>query len=89
MSCGLGGDWSGKAPTCKFVDCGAPPNIDNGQYSLLNDSTTFGSIVEYTCSDDYWLEGQKKQICTREGKWSADAPSCERRSKMQKYTNSF
>ncbi|KAK6627548.1 hypothetical protein RUM44_010026 [Polyplax serrata] len=77
LSCGLGGDWSGKAPTCKFIDCGAPPNIDNGHYRLVNDSTTFGSVVEYSCSDDYWLEGQKRQICTREGKWSSDAPSCE------------
>lgn len=77
LSCGLGGDWSGKAPTCKYVDCGAPPNIDDGRYNLVNGSTSFGSIVEYSCSDDYWLEGQKRQICTKEGKWSADAPSCE------------
>lgn len=77
MSCGLGGEWSGKAPTCKYVDCGAPPNTDNGRYALLNRTTTYGSMVEYTCSDDYWLDGQRLQHCTREGKWSADTPSCE------------
>ncbi|XP_049819209.1 sushi, von Willebrand factor type A, EGF and pentraxin domain-containing protein 1 [Aethina tumida] len=77
LSCGLGGEWSGKAPSCKYVDCGAPPNIDNGRYDLINGSTTVDSIVQYTCSEDYWLEGDKVQKCTREGKWSSDAPSCE------------
>lgn len=59
------------------MDCGAPPNTDNGRYALLNATTTYGSLVEYTCSDDYWLDGQRLQHCTREGKWSADTPSCE------------
>ncbi|PSN44564.1 hypothetical protein C0J52_12430 [Blattella germanica] len=76
LSCGLGGEWSGKAPTCKFVDCGAPPNTDNGRYSLLNGTTTYGSIVEYSCREDYWLDGTERQTCTREGKWSADTPAC-------------
>ncbi|XP_046996037.1 sushi, von Willebrand factor type A, EGF and pentraxin domain-containing protein 1 [Schistocerca americana] len=76
LSCSLGGEWSGKAPTCKFVDCGAPPNIDNGRYNLVNKTTTHGSIVEYTCDEDYWMDGTERQTCTREGKWSADAPAC-------------
>ncbi|XP_025834968.1 sushi, von Willebrand factor type A, EGF and pentraxin domain-containing protein 1 [Agrilus planipennis] len=76
LSCGLGGQWSGKAPTCKYVDCGAPPNIDNGRYELINGTTSVESIIRYTCDNDYWLEGEKTQKCTREGKWSADAPSC-------------
>ncbi|XP_022905364.1 P-selectin [Onthophagus taurus] len=77
LSCRLGGEWSGKAPSCKFVDCGAPPNIDHGRYKLQNDTTTVGSYIEYTCDEDYWLDGERVQHCTREGKWSADAPSCE------------
>ncbi|KAJ8968851.1 hypothetical protein NQ317_005360, partial [Molorchus minor] len=77
LSCGLGGEWSGKSPSCKYVDCGAPPNIDNGKYDLRNGTTSVESIVEYSCGDDYWLYGTKVQKCTKEGKWSADAPSCE------------
>lgn len=77
LSCGLGGEWSGKPPTCKYVDCGAPPNIDNGKYTLVNGTTAVDSEVEYSCGADYWLDGQKVQKCTKEGKWSADAPSCE------------
>jgi len=79
LSCGLGGQWSGKPPQCKYIDCGAPPFIDNGNYRLLNGTTTYGSIVEYRCNDDFWMvpEDGSQQMCTREGKWSADAPSCE------------
>ena len=76
LSCGLGGEWSGKAPTCKYIDCGAPPNTDNGRYELFNRTTTYGSLVEYSCREDYWLDGTERQMCTREGKWSADTPAC-------------
>ncbi|GLH11061.1 Locomotion-related protein Hikaru genki [Gryllus bimaculatus] len=76
ISCSLGGEWSGKAPVCKFVDCGAPAHIDNGQYILLNETTTYGSLVVYSCHEDYWLDGTEKQMCSREGKWSANTPSC-------------
>lgn len=77
LSCGLGGEWSGKPPSCKYVDCGAPPHIDNAIYRLVNGTTTVDSLVEYACNGDFLLVGQKIQKCTREGKWSDDAPSCE------------
>ncbi|XP_017772932.1 PREDICTED: sushi, von Willebrand factor type A, EGF and pentraxin domain-containing protein 1 [Nicrophorus vespilloides] len=77
ISCQKGGEWSGKAPSCKYVDCGSPPYIGNGRYELLNSTTTVDSIVEYSCGDDYWLDGDKVQRCGKEGKWSSDAPSCE------------
>lgn len=79
LTCGLGGEWSGKAPTCKFVDCRPPPNIDNGRYALLNGTTTHGSVAEYQCDNDYWLEppNRSRLTCMRDGKWSDDAPSCE------------
>lgn len=76
LSCSLGGSWTEKVPVCKFVDCGVPAQIHNGLFTLLNDSTTFGSFVQYSCSEDYWLDGTEKQFCTVEGKWSADTPSC-------------
>ncbi|XP_057653656.1 sushi, von Willebrand factor type A, EGF and pentraxin domain-containing protein 1 [Diorhabda carinulata] len=77
ISCRLGGEWSGKAPICKYIDCGSPANIDNGKYVLINGTTSVESIVEYSCIEDYWMNGRRVQKCTRDGKWSADAPSCE------------
>lgn len=77
ISCGLGGEWTGKPPVCRYVDCGAPARPDRGNLMLLNDSTTVGSIVKYHCDDDYWLVGPTDLTCTKEGKWSGDAPTCE------------
>lgn len=77
LSCGLGGEWTGKPPMCRFVDCGSPARPDRGSLQLLNDSTTVGSIVKYFCQEDYWLVGSDFLHCTKEGKWSGDTPSCE------------
>lgn len=79
LTCSLGGDWSGKAPTCKYVDCRDPPGVDNGRYVLLNGTTTHGSVVEYTCEQDHWLEppDRSRLTCLRDAKWSSDPPSCE------------
>ncbi|KAG8224127.1 hypothetical protein J437_LFUL001821, partial [Ladona fulva] len=78
LSCGYGGEWSGKIPTCKYVDCGSPPQIQNGRFRLLNGTTTAESMVEYDCDEDYWLSREDNiQICTRDGKWSGSTPSCE------------
>lgn len=73
----MGGEWTGKAPVCRFVDCGAPARPDRGNANLLNDSTTVGSMVRYQCDEDYWLVGPNELKCTREGKWSGDSPICE------------
>lgn len=27
--------------------------------------------------EDYWLVGESKQECTKEGKWNHNTPSCE------------
>lgn len=31
------------------------------------------------CDDDYWLVGNGELRCTKDGKWSDDAPVCERK----------
>ncbi|XP_029047436.1 E-selectin isoform X3 [Osmia bicornis bicornis] len=77
LTCDIGGEWSGKAPQCRFVDCGAPAQIEFGSVTLINGTTTVKSLAVYTCLEDYWLVGTAKQECTKEGKWSHDTPSCE------------
>lgn len=77
ISCGLGGEWSSKTPSCRFVDCGAPARPDRGISILLNGTTTVDSVVKYECDEDHWLDGPSELYCTREGKWSGEAPVCE------------
>lgn len=77
LSCGLGGEWTGKPPVCRFVDCGSPARPDRGSLQLVNETTTVGAVVRYFCDSDYWLVGDEELFCTKEGKWSGDTPSCE------------
>ncbi|EDX17709.1 GD15948 [Drosophila simulans] len=77
ISCGLGGEWSSKTPSCRFVDCGAPARPNRGIAILLNGTTTVNSVVKYECDEDHWLDGQSELYCTRDGKWSGEAPVCE------------
>jgi len=83
LTCNIGGEWSGKAPQCRFVDCGTPAQIEFGNVVLINGTTTVSSLAVYTCQEDYWLVGEGKQECTKEGKWSHDTPSCECKNRMQ------
>lgn len=59
------------------MDCGAPARPDKGSIVLVNDSTTVYSVVKYYCAPDHWLVGPQDLTCTKEGKWSGDAPLCE------------
>ncbi|KAG5674431.1 hypothetical protein PVAND_004402 [Polypedilum vanderplanki] len=78
ISCGLGGEWTGKTPICRYVDCGTPARPDRGSLILINGTTTVGSIVKYDCEEDYWLvHGDDIQTCTKDGRWSGTTPSCE------------
>ncbi|XP_055682887.1 sushi, von Willebrand factor type A, EGF and pentraxin domain-containing protein 1 isoform X2 [Lutzomyia longipalpis] len=77
LSCGLGGEWTGKPPICRYVDCGAPARPDRGSIVLLNSTTTVGSIATFHCDTDFWLVGPQELTCMKEGKWSGDAPTCE------------
>lgn len=47
ITCGLGGEWSGKTPICRYVDCGTPVRPDRGSIQLINGTTTVGSIAKY------------------------------------------
>lgn len=50
-TCTQYGQWSGSStPRCRQIDCGRPAPIgQEGRFFLLNESTTFNSIVEYSC----------------------------------------
>ena len=50
-TCTQYGQWSGSStPRCRHIDCGRPAPIgQEGRFFLLNETTTFNSLVEYSC----------------------------------------
>ncbi len=60
--------WSGRAPTCAPVDCGALPAPANGAVDAM--FTTFGSIASYFCDAGYELVGPGTRTCGEEGLWT-------------------
>ena len=60
------------------VDCGVLDDPENGEVSLSG--TTLGSKATYSCNDRYVLEGESTRVCQSNGKWSGEAPTCERKS---------
>lgn len=76
VSCQLGGQWSDVAPTCRFVDCEIPDDLQHGEMILVNGTTYLDSVATYECSADYWLDGPTARICLKDGKWSGERPYC-------------
>ena len=56
------------------VDCGDPGILTNGQRRLS--STTYNSVVTYTCDVDYTLQGSNSRSCQSNGQWSGSVPQC-------------
>ncbi|XP_054546659.1 complement receptor type 1-like [Talpa occidentalis] len=72
--------WSGAEGRCHRRSCGAPPEPQNGMV-LVNTDTQFGSTVNYSCSEGYWLRGARAATCLLSGSdvaWDREAPTCER-----------
>ena len=56
------------------VDCGDPGTPTNGQRTLS--STTYTSVVTYTCDAVYTLQGSNTRTCQSNGEWSGSVPQC-------------
>lgn len=77
LSCTKERRWSGKYPTCKFVDCSPVPQVDGGTVSYINGSTHLGSIARYSCHRSHSLaDGVEQRVCGKNGDWSGISPVC-------------
>ena len=68
------------------VNCGDPGTPTNGQRSLS--STTYNSVVTYTCDVGYALQGAHSRTCQSNGQWSGNVPQCQRTLSGIPYYNS-
>ena len=53
------GDWSGRSPSCSYVDCGVPEVIQNGEVTLKNNGTSYGAMAQYSCLSGFKLKGEQ------------------------------
>eukprot|EP00117_Sycon_ciliatum_P037554 scpid32913/ scgid6063/ Fibropellin-1; Epidermal growth factor-related protein 1; Fibropellin-I; SpEGF I; UEGF-1 len=57
------------------IVCPLPPRVTNGQTSWT--STTYQSVVTWTCNPDYTLVGADTAVCSGDATWSRPPPTCE------------
>jgi CUB/sushi domain-containing protein len=74
-SCQADGLWSGAAPLCEAVDCGALSAPASGSVDTTG-GTLFGAVAMYGCMTGYGLVGVGSRTCQADGTWSDAAPSC-------------
>ena len=60
--CSEDGSWSGKSPKCSYVDCGVPELIENGEFKLQNNGTSYGATATYQCQTGFKLKGNKQSL---------------------------
>lgn len=75
LTCQAGKTWSGAAPTCQIVSCGALPALAHGTIATP-DGTTFGEVATYACNTGYYRVGSATRSCQADGMWSGSAATC-------------
>jgi hypothetical protein len=51
--CGRSGEWEGPSPLCHPITCGQPPLVENTLVDLLNSSTSWLSLAQFSCKPGY------------------------------------
>ncbi|XP_067945461.1 sushi, von Willebrand factor type A, EGF and pentraxin domain-containing protein 1-like [Watersipora subatra] len=63
-------------PSCTKIDCGTPPDVENGAPNRRQYNTTFDSEITYKCDGhQYNMIGSATVRCTEDGTWSTP-PIC-------------
>ena len=76
-TCQNDGEWSGSAPICRRVRCGALPDIANGNVRFSDVISVPGSTATYSCNNGYLLVGDETRTCLDNEQWSGDEPFCK------------
>jgi hypothetical protein len=60
------------------LDCGLPPELENGRMSNLSITTTYNSTVTYECKDGYYFHNNDtSRTCLSSGNWSDENILCK------------
>ncbi|KAM8903623.1 mannan-binding lectin serine protease 1 [Spinachia spinachia] len=73
LECWSEGSWSSTPPHCQMVDCGSPKVVYMAHWVFASDdnSTKFGSSVEYVCREDFIQLNSSSSLytCGSTGEW--------------------
>ena len=75
LECLEDGSWDPEAPRCDPVDCGAPPELENGE--VQGSDFTYKSVVTCSCLAGYRLQGRMRRRCNESGLWEGPDPVCQ------------
>uniref|UniRef100_I3JDH1 CUB and Sushi multiple domains 1 n=1 Tax=Oreochromis niloticus TaxID=8128 RepID=I3JDH1_ORENI len=74
LRCIKDGTWNQTKPSCKVIQCGAPPQVQNGKVEGTDHS--WGSSISYSCFHGYQLSTPAVLTCEGNGTWTGDIPQC-------------
>ncbi|XP_045205733.2 CUB and sushi domain-containing protein 3-like [Mercenaria mercenaria] len=66
--------WSETGQSCMLTDCGSLEAPEDGD--IKGTTSTYQSIVTFSCSEGFDLSGDEKLVCTADGKWNGSTPVC-------------
>uniref|UniRef100_A0A3B4GMD2 CUB and Sushi multiple domains 1 n=1 Tax=Pundamilia nyererei TaxID=303518 RepID=A0A3B4GMD2_9CICH len=72
--CTTNGTWTGQPPDCTVIQCGPPPQVQNGKVEGTDHS--WGSSISYSCFHGYQLSTPAVLTCEGNGTWTGDVPQC-------------
>jgi len=76
-SCLATGFYSEFPPVCRYLECGMPADIVNGQLDFINGTRQFESVIQYECDPGYVLVGRSQLMCDVDQRWNGPPPRCE------------
>uniref|UniRef100_A0AAX7TAH2 CUB and Sushi multiple domains 1 n=1 Tax=Astatotilapia calliptera TaxID=8154 RepID=A0AAX7TAH2_ASTCA len=74
LRCIKDGTWNQTKPSCKVIQCGPPPQVQNGKVEGTDHS--WGSSISYSCFHGYQLSTPAVLTCEGNGTWTGDVPQC-------------
>lgn len=76
VSCAADGRWE-KLPTCLASQCAPLPDVIHGNATILNGGgRSYGTIIRFECDPGYVRSGAPVILCSSNGTWSGDVPTC-------------
>ena len=69
------GDWVGQPPICSRYRCPTLSEPELTSVTVKSDGDTYA--MEYSCQEQYQLEGSSRLVCGSGGKWNGNPPSCK------------